>query len=102
MKARIEDVYDASLRFLTPINLDTTYRYVSNAAMNVVRGNVATIFMAEDGKLRRVYSTHPKLYEIEPRKKGYTYDVFRTGKIKILSSEKIADHHPEIEELKVK
>src|SRR4051812_32221641 len=102
MKVHIEEVYKSSIKFLVPTGLDTTYRLVAQEAMRIVNGSAATIFMAEDNKLRRVYSTHPKLYEIEPRKKGYTYSVFRTGKTVILSTDKIAKVHPEITELNLK
>ena len=91
MKNSLESVYDSTLKFLTPLNLDSTYREVAHEAMRLLDGTMATIFLAEKNNLKRVYSTSPHLLPIEPRKNGFTYQVYKSQKPLILSYKQIYD-----------
>jgi len=102
MKNSPELVYKSALKFLVPLNLESTYREVSKEAMGLLDGSFATIFMADKNNLKRVYSSSPHLLPIQPRKNGYTYGVFKSQKSRILSYKDIYKVHPEIESLKIR
>jgi K+-sensing histidine kinase KdpD len=102
MKSLPDGLYESTLKFLTPFNLESTYREVAKEAMKLLDGSVATIFMAERNNLKRVYSSSPHLLPIQPRKNGYTYGVFKTQKSLILSYNDIEKIHPEINNLNIK
>lgn len=96
MKNSLENLYSSTLKFLTPLNIESTYKEVAHEAMRLLDGRVATIFLAEKNVLKRVYSTSPHLLPIVPRKNGHTYQVFKTRKPLILSYKDILKIHPEI------
>lgn len=102
MKNSLESVYDSTLKFLAPLNLESTYREVAYEAMRLLDGTVATIFLAEKNNLKRVYSSTPELLPLTPRKNGYTYQVYKSKKPMVLSYKQIFEIHPEIKSIDMK
>lgn len=49
-----------------------TYRVIVNKAMQLTHADYGSIFLYRDRDLFRVYASTPLLYQITPRKKGYT------------------------------
>lgn len=102
MKSSVEQVYDSALKLLTPLNIDSAYKIIISEAMNLLEGEIGTIFMMERGKFRRVYTTNPTLLPVNPRKRGYTYRAYRTKTPLILTKEEIYKIHPEVAYLNIK
>lgn len=75
----LEKIYDSALRFLTPLNLEETFQLIIKEALKLVKAEIGSIFLYQDGKLSRIYASHPGLFKIQIRKRGLTYKVFRTG-----------------------
>jgi len=102
MKKSLDLVYKSTLKFLTPLNLDSTYKEIAKEVILLLNGTDASIFMAEKNQLKRVYSTSHHLNTISPRKDGYTYTVFKSQKPLILNFSEIYKIHPEIGDTETK
>jgi signal transduction histidine kinase len=102
MKTPLEEIYDSTIKFLTPMRLEETYKEISKEAIRLMDGTMATIFMMEKSLPKRVFSTSPQLLPIKPRKKGYTYSVYKTKKPLVLNYEDMYKVHPEIRDTKMK
>ena len=74
----MEDVYKSSLKFLTPLSLEQTYKTIVQEAIKLVEGTDGSIFLAKRGRPVRVYASNPKIYKIKPREYGNTYNVYKT------------------------
>src|SRR5688572_11272844 len=90
----VEKIYRAGLKFLTPLDLDQTYKLIVEEAMKLVRAENGTIILVENGEFNRVYSSNPKLYNFKIRKNGYIYQVFKTHQPLVLSSQQLGKVHP--------
>lgn len=88
-KNLMEKIYDASLKFLVPMNLEQTYEVVVREALKLVKAELGSIFLYEKGEFKRVYANNPAFYKIKVRKKGSTYRVFRSGKAEIIDYKKL-------------
>lgn len=98
MEEILEKIYKAGLKFLVPLNPKEVHALIVEEALELVGGEFGSILLEQDGELHRVYASAPSLYKIKPRKRGYTYGVFKTRKPIILSSKEIAKVHPEIKQ----
>ena len=98
----MEDVYKSSLKFLTPLSLEQTYKTIVQEAIKLVEGTDGSIFLAKRGRPVRVYASNPKIYKIKPREYGNTYNVYKTKKTIVLPKGKIERVHPEISDIKMK
>lgn len=92
----LEKIYKAGLKFLVPLNPKEVQALIVEEALNLVGGEFGSILLEQEGELHRVYASTPSLYRIKPRKRGYTYSVYKTHEPIILSSKEIAKIHPEI------
>lgn len=101
-KNSVEEIYKSSLKFLTPLDLESTYKIIIQEAVRLLGGSHGTIYISEHNELKRVFSSSPKLVPITPRKRGYTYQVYKSKKLRVLSLKEIKKIHPEIESLGMK
>lgn len=96
----LENIYDSTLKFLAPLNLEDTYRKIIEESIKLTRGEYGTIYWEKDSELHRVFSNMPRLIEL--RKGGYRYRVFKEGKSMVLNKRKLNTLkvlHPELEEI---
>ena len=98
----IYGLYESATRFLHPIDLIETYSTIAKEVLRVTGGDFSSILLKEKSKIVVVYSTNPLLAQIRPRKKGYTYGVFKTGKPRILKGKDLRNIHSEFSETKIK
>lgn len=94
-----ERIYSSALKFLVPLDVQETYMIVSKEAINLVGGGYASIFLYEGDKLRRIYTTHPELATIEPRKRGLTYEVYNTGVARLRHNDDLVKANSKFKEL---
>ncbi len=102
METVLEKVHNSALKLLTPISVEETYKVIVDEAMDLVKADYGSIFLAKNDELERVYASDPILFSIKPRKRGYTYSVHRTGKPVILPSEQIEEIHPQFGKTKAR
>jgi len=87
---------------MKPLSLDETYQVIIEEAQKLTNAEYCSIFLNQEGKLQRAYSTVPRKIQAEPRTNGNLEKVFRTGKTMILSSEEFKRAHPEYTGKKLK
>lgn len=98
MNGVLEKIYEAGLKFLVPLGLEDTYTTITQEAIKLVGADSGSIFLSQQGELKRVYASDPTFYKIIPRPNGYIYRVFKTGKPCVLNANQIERIHPEIKD----
>ncbi len=94
-------VYKSAIKFLTPLNLEETYKVFINEALKISKAQHGSIILIKNGHFTRAYSTSTLLNQIKPRTRGYTYNAYKTKTIKILTKTQLAKIHPEILEQQI-
>lgn len=90
----LEKIYRAGLKFLVPLSPEQTYEIIIREAIKLADAHYATIFLEQDGELKRTYTSDSKLNNINPRPKGYTYQTFKSGKLNLITSDELEKIHP--------
>lgn len=91
----ITDVYESALKLLVPREVDETYAAVVNEGMKLVGAKHGSIFVPDNNKLKRIYTSTKRLYKVTPRKNGWTYKVYNTRTAVLRSGEELAKDHEE-------
>jgi K+-sensing histidine kinase KdpD len=102
MESSLERVYKSALKLLAPLSLDETYKIIVLEAKRLVGGDYGSIFMARDSKMERVFASSKFLETIQPRKKGFTYNVYKTKKAKVLKKKDLTKIHSELAKTGIK
>lgn len=102
MENILEKVYSSGLKFLVPLTTGETYSLIVQEAIKLVKADNGTIFIEQQGELKRVYASSPVFYKIKPRKKGFTYKVFKNRIPLILSNKQIEKIHPQFKQTKTR
>src|ERR1051325_1945123 len=102
MDNTVEKIYKAGLKLLVPSDLEHTYKLIVVEALKLVKAQEGTILLLEGDHLKRVWASNPILYGFEPRKRGHTYQVFKTHKPIISSGVEIENIHPQMKKLGIK
>lgn len=89
------DIYRSAIKFLYPLELSKVYRVIVREAMALSGAVTGSIFLYNGEGLVRVYSTIPKSRQINPRKHGIVYRVFRTKKPLVIPARQFRIMHPE-------
>lgn len=98
----LQEIYESALKFLAPQILPETYRTAVREAIKLTQEDYGTIFLEQQGELHRVYSNVPPEYRIEPRKNGFTYRSFKTGRVLVISASVLKKHHPKLYKNKIR
>jgi len=94
-------VYKSAIKFLTPLNLEETYKVFINEALKISKAQHGSIILIKNNRFIRAYSTDHSLSKIKPRAKGYTYNAYKTKTLKVLTRKQISEFHPEINNQKI-
>lgn len=98
----LEKINKASLRFLTPLTPQDTYKSIIEEARKLLNSDHGSILLNVDGQFKRVYSTSPDLNQVKVRPRGHTYEVFKTNKPKFFTGGTLAKTHPKLKQMGVK
>lgn len=101
--AEIEKIYSSMVKLMLPLNQKGTYKTILDEAKNLAKADYGSIFLpSKDGSLEKVFTTFPKEYRANPRKDGFTYQVFNTRKALIISDDKLTFIHKKLRLLGIK
>jgi signal transduction histidine kinase len=98
-KSDLEEVYAATLKFMTPQALEETYETIVTEAMKLVGAKYGSLFIPKHGAMKRMYASDPILYTVKVNKKGNTRKSYESGEPYVLKPEELIDLHPEYKEL---
>lgn len=96
-----EEIYKSSLKFLAPLTIEQTYKLIVEEAIKLVKAHYGSIFLFQEGELKRVYASEARLYQIKVRRKGTTYKTFKQRKAHVFDAKVLAKVHPEFKALGV-
>lgn len=94
-------IYQSALALLEPLTTEETYSTIIKEAISLVNGKAGSIFLLEDGELKRVYASDPKLYHIKIRPNGNTYRVFKNQQPYILTHQDVSSIHPQFNKINI-
>lgn len=94
-----EEIYDSALKLLYQLTPEKTYTTIVNEAKKLVGAIHCSIFLFEDGELKRVFTSYPYLHQIKTRKQGKLFSVYKTQKPYIISSKKLTGIHSEFKDI---
>lgn len=97
----LKNIYQSSLKFLVPLTPEKTYATIVKEAVKLVKAEMGSVLLEQDGELKRVYSSIPLQHQIKHRKRGFLYSAFKKGMPTILSIKEIEKAHPEIKKLSI-
>lgn len=98
----LEKIYNSTLRFLEPLDSTSTYTTIVDEAVRLVGAVYASIILSENGELVRSYSSSHHAYRTLTRKRGFTYEAFKTGEVVIADITEMEKFHPELREQGIK
>lgn len=96
-----KELYESSLKLLTHLTLEQTYKVIVSEAVSLVQGAGGSVILAERGVLKRVYASDPIIKTINPQRHGRTYKSYKNKKIMTLTRNQIISVHPEFSDIKI-
>jgi len=96
MQESLDEVYNAAVQLLQPLDVEQTYEITITECVRLAQANYGTLYIAQQGKLTKVFSTIPAKLQMTPAPGGKTYKALRTKKIYIYSKDELKSIHPEI------
>lgn len=85
----LQNIYESTVKFLASQTLPETYKTAVLEAVRLTQANYGTIYLTQHGILHKVYTTVPPEYRTEPREHGLTYKAFHSGKLLVISNDKL-------------
>lgn len=98
----LEQIYNSTLKFLTPLSLDETYKNVLNEAVKLVNGSNGRIFLKDGNNLKNVYNSSKKMPLFPIRKKGNVFKSFSQNKAFIANSKEVIENYPRLRGTKIR
>lgn len=102
MQNVLEKIQRAAIKFLFPLTAEETYQIIVEEAMKLSRADFGHILLFQDDRLKRVYASDKIFFQIENRKKGFMFSVFKKRQPLILNIEDVAQIHPLLKSINVK
>ena len=93
-KNQFDKFYKTIEKFLIPLTLEKTYEIIIKEGVKLTGAKYGSILLRKNSGFHRVYSTAP--FNPNPIKKGFAYEAYRSGKLKIVKRNQFVLHHPEI------
>jgi signal transduction histidine kinase len=98
----LTQINNVSLKFLSPLSPEQTFKVIADEGMGLVNGEYASILLKTRNGLDRVYQSSEHFSRTLPRKNGFTYKVYKTGKPKVLTEKETNSAHPELSKMGIK
>lgn len=92
----IDQVYISGLKLLVPLTLEETYKTVVTEGMPLVDAKRGVLYIRDGNTFIEGYNSIPNMPVTHPRKRGYAYQVFASGKPKIIDKKIVLKLHPEV------
>lgn len=102
MKDALGQIYKAGLKFLAPLSLRETNQHIAEEARKLCQADYGSIFLYQNGRLERAYTTHPNLRKVALRPKGFTYTSFKKRRPTIVDIKFKKNINPKIKEIGIK
>lgn len=98
----LQRINKITLKFLTPLTLEETYSLVCKEAITFLGVDHASIYLKQNGNLKKVYATLPELYNVVAKKRGLTYKAFNTRRVYVAHVKDFEKFYPQIKKMKIK
>lgn len=102
MESSLERINQSVLKFLSPLDLKSTYKTIVEEAVDLVGGDEAIIIQRVRNGFRAVYASSTVGYQVKTRKYGFTYHAFTQKKAFVISSEEFLKVHPHLAKEQIK
>lgn len=73
----LEEIYKSSLKFLTPLTPEETYKTIINEALKLVGAEEGAVILNVKGRLKVVYGSTPSIAALKVKRRGFTYNALK-------------------------
>ncbi len=94
----LEKINTASLQLLSPLSPEEMYKTIVEEAKKLTSADFGSILLENHGALLRVYASSSFLSQVNTRKRGHTYQAYKTNEIAVLHVTTTADFNPTLKE----
>jgi signal transduction histidine kinase len=92
----IEDIYKSSLKFAKHLDSKEAFTQIVCEAVSLVGADYGSIFLVnEENEFYRAYTSIEGTPTMQPRKRGFAYEAYKTSKVMVISRREIVKYHPE-------
>lgn len=98
----LDRIHKSALKFLVPLTIEETYKLIVHEAVKLTKTHQGSIFLEENGELKRVYASNSILNKIKIRKIGTTYKTFRSQKANVTNATVLEKAHPQFKKMNLK
>lgn len=98
----LQQISISALKFLVPLTTEETFKIIVSEAEKIIGADYGTIFLQEQGELRRVYADATFFNEVQQRPRGFTYDTFTSNQPKVVDVAIEKNFHPAIKKQGIK
>lgn len=94
MTTDLEKVYASAVTFLTPSTPLDTHTKIIEEAVKLVDATGGSILLKRGTRFYIAYTSVPSVYDVKPRRRGFTYEVYTSNKPRIIPMKKIVRLKP--------
>lgn len=98
----LENLNASAIKLMETQSLETLAATIVNEARKLVGAEHGSIFIEQDDKLERIYTSSPILHHAKIRKKGFTERAFRQRTVTLLQGKKLLTSNPKVQQMNVK
>jgi K+-sensing histidine kinase KdpD len=98
MNDKLIEIYESAATLLKAQSLNGTYKTIVAEAAKLAGAMSGTIYLAQKSDLKRVYTSIPRDFRIQPRKGGYTYVCYNEKRALFIEADFVRNIHPEWKE----
>ncbi len=96
MNTTLSTIYELAVKLLEPLSEQETYKTIVQEAIHLTGAKHGTLYLSDKkGGFNRAYTTLPPELQVEPRKKGYAYETYKTRTVRIVNFRELKRTHPE-------
>jgi K+-sensing histidine kinase KdpD len=97
----LENLNTSAIKLMETHSLEALSATIVNEARKLVQAEHGSIFLEEEDKLERIYTSSPALHNVRPRKNGYTEKAFKQRTVATLEGKKLIAINPIVRKMNV-
>jgi K+-sensing histidine kinase KdpD len=97
----LENLNASAIKLMETHSVETLAATIVNEARKLVQAEHGSIFLEQEEKLERIYTSSPALRDVKARKKGFTERAFKLRTVTTLEGKKLQTLNPKVREMNV-
>lgn len=98
----IHKLNNVALKLLEQNSIGDLYKNIFQEVVKLVKVKHVSIYLSQNNRLKRVYSTIPEEQQVKLRRNGYTYSAYKTKQIQLVTAQEVLRVHQRVSTYKIK